>query len=303
MGMSFEKREITTCSSKFVFVLALMAVLGLSRGGSANAGNRVRIQGSTTVNPVVVDAVEVLKASRGLDFSTDTLGGSSGGINAVAQGLVEIGMASREISERDLRKHPDVDFRVTPIAIDAVALVVSAPVWDGGVHALTRDQIRAIFEGKITNWNEVGGADLSIFVYDKEPGRGTREVFEKFAYGSDEPPIPDFAHYAQVGGNEETRSKVQDHDSAISQLSFAWTEGTDKIHALGIRLESGEIVRPDRKAILSNQYPIVRRLNLITDGPPCTNCSVLIDFMKSSEGQDIVKKHGYLPLDSADDGS
>lgn len=48
------------------------------------AAAEVRVSGSTTVNPVVVVAAAVLRDELGLTIRVDTLGGSSGGIAALA---------------------------------------------------------------------------------------------------------------------------------------------------------------------------------------------------------------------------
>ncbi len=62
-------------------------------------------------------------------------------------------------------------------------MIVAKDVWDGGVKALSKEQIRDIYEGRITNWKDAGGKDQRIVFFNKEPGRGTWEVFAHWVYG------------------------------------------------------------------------------------------------------------------------
>lgn len=254
---------------------------------------RIKIQGSTTVNPVVADAAECFR-EKGWSVFVDTQGGSSGGIAAVAGGLADIGMSSKSIADSDRRKFPKVSFKEHSIGYDGVALVVSQPVFDGGVKSLTKEQIRQIYESKIRNWKEVGGPEKSIVFFNKEPGRGTWEVFASFLYGNAEN-APSVSH-PEVGGNEETRTKVARHASAITQLSASWVTDGTKIRALGIKMDSGKEIFPTLENIRNGSYPIRRPLLLVTDGTPNAHINELIQFLLSDLGQELVRKHGYLPL-------
>jgi len=256
----------------------------------------LKVQGSSTVNPVCAEASEILGKQEGMAITVDPQGGSSGGLAALGHGLVDVAMSSKPVSDRERKRYPEVSFHETVIGTDAVALVVSSPIHAGGLESLSRDEIRGIFEGRITSWSEVGGPHLAVFVYDKEPGRGTREVFEAFVYGKEEPPFVTFKNYAQVGGNEETRTKVAAHGSAISQLSATWAKGDSGLAVVGIRSEEGRVIWPDEASIRSGENPMARKVFLVTNGPPIGNARTFIDFILSSAGQELVERHGYLPL-------
>lgn len=277
-------------------LLALL-VLALASALPAAAAERLRINGSTTVNPVVSRAAEVLRREEGMTILVDTQGGSSGGIAALGEGRIEVGMSSRPLHPADHEKYPGVRFHATRIATDALALVVSRDVWDGGVKALTREQIQAIYEGRIKNWRQVGGPDQRVVFFNKEPGRGTWEVFVDWLYGgADEAP---FVSHPEVGSNEEGRTKVGSTKGAVSQLSAAWADGK-RVMALGIRLDDGTVARPDEKALEDGSYPLARPLLLLTDGAPPGAAAVLVDFLLSPRGQAIAREVGYLPVRPAE---
>ena len=253
----------------------------------------LKINGSTTVNLPAAEAAEILRAERKLDIQVDTQGGSSGGVSMLGDGLVQIGMLSRRVNDDDRAKYPAVKFREIQIGEDAVALIVSRDVWDGGVHALTQQQIKDIYESRITNWKDVGGKPQRIAFFNKEPGRGTWEVFAHWAYGN--PKAAPQVSFPEVGGNEETRNKVGSTRGALSQLSASWADGR-KIFALGIKREDGTVVDPTNENIANQKYPLSRSLLLLTNGEPTGVARTYVDFMLSDRGQDLVKKHGYLRL-------
>src|SRR5262245_1820261 len=141
------------------------------------AAATLKINGSTTVNLPAAEAAEILRAERKMDIQVDTQGGSSGGISMLGDGLVQIGMSSKHISADDRAKYPKANFCEIHIGEDAVALIVSRDVWDGGVKSLTKQQIKDIYEGRIANWKDLGGKAQRIAFFNKEPGRGTWEVF------------------------------------------------------------------------------------------------------------------------------
>lgn len=269
---------------------ATIAALCLSSLATAET---LKVNGSTTVNLAVAEAAEILRAEQKLEIQVDTQGGSSGGISMLADGLVQLGMISKHVGDDDRAKYPAVKFNEVHIGEDAVALIVSKDVWDSGVKALTKAQAKNIYESKVTNWKDLSGKSQRIAFFNKEPGRGTWEVFVHWAYGSAKA-APQVS-FPEVGGNEETRNKVAGTRGALSQLSSSWADGK-KVFALGIKLDDGKVVEPTNENIASKKYPLSRPLFLLTNGEPTGTAKVLIDFMLSDRGQELVKKHGYLQL-------
>ncbi|HYE19855.1 MAG TPA: phosphate ABC transporter substrate-binding protein [Tepidisphaeraceae bacterium] len=278
--------------SSAAFVLALI-VAGCKESGSSPSPGALKINGSTTVNLPAAEAAEVLRAERKMNIQVDTQGGSSGGISMLGDGLVQIGMISKHVADDDRKKYPKVNFKETQIGEDAVALIVSKDVWDGGLRSLSKQQAKAIYEGKITHWKDVGGPDLRIAFFNKEPGRGTWEVFVHWVYGSPKkaPPVS----FPEVGGNEETRNKVASTRGALSQLSSSWADQRT-VFALALKDDAGALVDPTAANIATGKYPMSRPLFLLTNGEPTGDAKTFIDFLLSDRGQELVAKHGYLRL-------
>lgn len=271
----------------------LLGILSAVSITALQAQQTLRISGSTTVNPVVSEAAEVLRKDNGLAITIDTTGGSTGGINALGDGRADVGMSSRGLKDSDREKFPSVQFHPVAIGQDGVSMVVSKDVWDGGVKSLTASQIRDLYEGKVANWKEVGGPDRRVVFLNREPGRGEWEVFTKFLY-PDQKAAPRASH-AMVGSNEETRNKTGGTRGSVTFLSTPWADG-QRVFALGIRKNDGSVLEATGPNIASGAYPMSRPLYVITNGVPVGAAKLLIDYLLSAPGQELVAKHGYLRL-------
>lgn len=275
-------------------ITALALLVAVSCGPPATTvegGGTLRVSGSTTVNPVAADAAEVLRR-QGLRVTVDAQGGSAGGIAQLGRGEVEIAMTSKPVDAEDEQAFPGVDFVATQIGSDAVGIVVRREVFDGGVKRLDRIQLRALLEGRVRNWKELGGPDLEAFVYDKEPGRGTREVLDAYLYGPGEAaPLPQSGNVAIVGGNEEGRAKVLSTPGGVTPLSTSFISGHPELAAVAL-----DGVEPTAAHVAAGSYPLSRPLYLVTNGPPAGSAAAFVDYLTSAEGQGIVAGHGHLNL-------
>ena len=276
---------------KKICVLALCFLAFLPAGRAAD--QILKINGSTTVNLAAAEAAENLRADRKLNIQIDTQGGSSGGISELGEGLVQIGMISKPLTSEDRAKYPKCDYKTHEVGADAVALIVSKDVWEGGVHAISKGQARDIYEGKVKNWKQLGGRDQRIAFFNKEPGRGTWEVFANWAYG-DHKKAPEVS-FPEVGGNEETRNKVSSTRGGLSQLSSSWADGKT-VFALALKDDAGNSVEPTAVNVANHTYAMSRPLSLLTNGAPAGDVKMFVDYMMSDKGQALMTKSGYLTL-------
>lgn len=273
--------------------VTLVAAFAIAAWTLPAGAETLKINGSTTVNLPAAEAAETVRAEEKLDIQIDTQGGSAGGISALGDGLVQIAMSSKPLGAQDRARYPGVDFQPIHIGEDAVALIVSQDVWEGGVREITKAQAKGIYDGSITNWSELGGKPQRIVFFNKEPGRGTWEVFVHWVYGNAKN-APQVSH-REVGGNEEARNKVASTRGGLSQLSASWADG-QKVFPLGLKLDDATVVQPTKENIASGRYPLSRPLYLITNGEPKGAVKTFTDFMLGERGQEILVKHGYLRL-------
>ncbi len=113
-----------------------------------------KIKGSDTVLPVSQEAAEMYMSLHPDSRVTVTGGGSGVGISALMDGTTDIAMSSRSIkfNERVKLKNSGKQLKEAVVAYDALAVIVHP---SNPVTHLTRQQLEAIFRGKVTNWNQV----------------------------------------------------------------------------------------------------------------------------------------------------
>jgi len=270
-----------------IAVVAMGVVVGLTpaQGAPTGLSGDLTVAGSTTLLPINQECARLLMdANPNLRISVSG-GGSGHGVKSVGAGEIDIGAASRDVKSSELEQYPDLK----PVAIgkDSVAIVVhpSNPVSD-----LTLEEASKIFSGEITNWKDVGGDDADIRVITREEGSGTRETFEKYVM---KPFEREIAGEASVkSSNGEVRATVSRDEKSIGYLSLGYLDET--IKALNI-----DGVEATVENVVSDEYPITRSLYLITKGEPSDLEQAFIDFVLSSEGQDVVKDMGYMEVGAA----
>lgn len=116
--------------------------------GDGSAEGTIRVQGSTSVDPVMVALEEAyVELNPGVSFD-HTANGSGAGMTAAIEGNADIGMASREVKEEELAE----GLEAKAIAIDGIAVIVNN---ENPIEELTTDQIKDIFEGNVVNWEDL----------------------------------------------------------------------------------------------------------------------------------------------------
>ncbi len=273
-----------------IMVLALVAACGqaaetpaaeLPSSESPAEAITITMSGSTTVQPLAEKLSEAYMTDH-TNVRIDVQGGgSSVGVKAAGQQTADIGMASREVKDSEFTEFPGIN--VFAVARDGIAIVANPDV---SVDNLTIEQIKSIFGGTITNWNEVGGDDADIVVASREEGSGTRAAFEEMVLGEDVL----MTEYAILQpSNGSIRTTVSTTPYSIAYLSFGYLDET-------VKTISVEGVAPTEANASNGSYPVVRPLNMITFGEPTGGLKAFIDFMLSEAGQAIVVEEGYLSV-------
>ena len=241
----------------------------------------VTLSGSTTVQPLAEKLAEAfMTENTGLQIDVQG-GGSSVGVKAAGQGTSDIGMASREIKESELAEFPNL--KIFVIARDGIAIVAHPDV---PVSDLTVEQVRDIFSGKITNWKDFGGDDQNIIVVSREEGSGTRAAFEEMVMGED---ALIAASAILQASNGAIRTTVSTTPYSIAYLSFGYLDDTVK----SISIDGIAATEPNAA---DGSYPIVRPLNMLTNGEPAGMVKAFLDFILSEAGQKLVVEDGYIPV-------
>jgi len=272
--------------------ILVIGVVLLALSCSKPKNDTVRVAGSTTVLPVISVAAERYMKLHPDSRIIVNAGGSGVGVNQVGSQQIEIGMISRDITQKELEQYPEISFQIHAIGRDAVVPVVSSELYNAGITSLTLEQIAKIYRGEISNWKELNGPDKDILVIDKEASRGTRHVFMEIVLG-DKEAVAQGADLV-LGANNEEQTALTQSDAALGILSNAWLN--DDVKGISILMPDGSIVEPTLENIINNKFPITRDLVLVTNGTPTGQTKTFIDFIMSPEGQEIVKQNGYVSI-------
>jgi phosphate transport system substrate-binding protein len=137
-----------------------------------------KVKGSDTCLPLVQKEAENYMRGNSKNSVTVIGGGSGVGFSALIEGSTDMSMASRKIKfeEKNKLREGGKSVKEVVMAYDALAVIVNP---SNQVSKLTREQLEGIFTGKITNWKQVGGANLAIVPYSRETSSGTYEFFKE----------------------------------------------------------------------------------------------------------------------------
>jgi phosphate transport system substrate-binding protein len=265
------------------FTQFILVTLCLLTGAGAASAENIVIKGSTTVLPIAQATLEAyMKANPGTNISLSG-GGSGEGIKALIDGSTDIATSSRGIkkSEFELAKSKGVNPTSTIVAIDAIVPIVNPknPVKD-----LTIDQLSQIYQGKITNWKEVGGDDLQIVVISRDSSSGTFESWAELVLNKAKV-TPRAQLQASNGAIVQAVSKNR---YALGYIGLGYLDKTVK--AVTVSGTPASV-----KTAVSGQYPISRPLYFYTNGSPKGETVKFIRFVLSPVGQKIVAKTGFVP--------
>lgn len=269
---------------KKLSAMLLLAGVFLAGCGNASSTNSKQVQivavGSTALQPLVESAQEQFVAKNANYQITVQGGGSGTGLSQVASGSVQIGNSDVFAEEKD-----GVD--ASKLVDHQVAVVGMAPVVNKavGVKNVTKDQLIAIFTGKVKNWQELGGKDQEIVVVNRASGSGTRATFERWGLDGAK------TIQAQEQDSSGTVKKiVSSTPGAISYLALSYID--DSLEALSL-----DGVAPTAENIETNDWPIWSYEHMYTKGKPTKEIKKFLDYMVSDEVQEgLVKDLGYLPV-------
>lgn len=266
-------------------LLIIGAALAAGCGQQEQATTSLSVVGSSSVAPLAeAESESFLRVNQTVEIDVQSVG-SSAGIKAAIDGTAAVGMSSR-----NLKAEEKEGMEQYIVALDGIAVIVHP---DNPVDNLTKEQILAIFQGKIKNWKEVGGKDAPIVVISREEGSGTRGAFEeitKLEVERDGLKLSTLSKKAIItDGNGSVKQNVALKKNGIGYISVGSVDNLVKTVAV-------DGVLPTEETIKDKLYLISRPFILITKGKPTPEAQAFIDFILSDAGQKIVEDHYYISV-------
>lgn len=258
-------------------IVILIIIIAVYSVGSGSNYERVEIAGSTSVQPVAEKlANQYMKEHP--DVRIDVMGGGSGlGIRSVSQNIIDIGTSSRALKSNEKTGLNDY-------TIGKEGIVVAVNL-ENPVSTLTKDQLKKIFSGNITNWKEVGGNDAKINLVIREDGSGTRGAFESMIMNKTKVKSDAIVQTS----TESVKLAVKQDPNAIGYVSLAHM--SSDVKAINV-----DGVYPSVETIKNGSYKLQTPFLFITNGEPKGKVKEFIDWGLGPEGQKIVQEEKIVPV-------
>src|SRR3989338_11657892 len=151
--------------------------------------------------------------------------------------------------------------------------------------------------GNIKNWKDLGGRAIPIVILSREVNSGTHVFFKEHVLRKGNPKGPEeFSPYALLmPSSQAIADEVSQNENAIGYYGMGYISPNQKVIAVAKDANS-PFLKPTIEAVLNNSYPISRPLYLYTNGKPEGIIREFIDFVYSKDGQQIVRRLGFVPI-------
>jgi phosphate transport system substrate-binding protein len=265
-----------------LFILLILLFAGCSSKIGDNV--TITIKGSDSMLQLTENlANEYMKQNPGISIYVNG-GGTAAGINSLINGDIDICTASRNLKPEEAKSlaeyYRSVGFFYL-IAKDALSIYVNP---SNPVKYLSLENLRKIFEGKITNWSELGGKNQKIIPVIRNLNSGTHLYFKEHVLEADnysddavvKPTTPEIIEY------------IEQNENAIGYGSMGYQGNVFRVRIEGIE--------PSEENARNDTYPITRYLHFFTTNVQRGAVKKFIDWVLSPEGQAVVKQSGFIPL-------
>lgn len=251
----------------------------------AMAGEKLVIKGSNTFGEELGPAViaEFRKGNPDIEVVLESKG-SATGFAALLAGECDIASSSRTINEDEARlaRSRGIKLNVQAIGYYGVAVVVNEA---NPVKQLADLQVRRIFTGAVTNWKQLGGPDLPIQTYIRDPVSGTYIGFQELAM-SRQPYVKSAKGFKSYGA---LANAVRTDRAGIGYV------GMDLLTGHGVRGVAINGVELSALSVEEGRYPYARALRLYTDARRESAATrAFIHSILTRRGQNLLEELGYV---------
>ena len=244
----------------------------------ADLSGTVTLAGSTSMEKLANAMNEAFMEKYTNVSATAEFTGSSAGIESLEAGSVDIGDASRALSD-DEKSQGIVE---NIVAIDGIAVITDTA---NTITDIKSEDLAKVYTGEITNWKDLGGPDEQIVVIGREAGSGTRDAFEELM------DVKDSCKYAQeLDSTGAVLAKVAATPGAVGYVSLDVLDDTVN----GLKINS---VEPTEDNILAGDYVLQRPFVMATKGEiseQSQQVQAYFDFINSADGQNVIKSVGLI---------
>jgi phosphate transport system substrate-binding protein len=270
---------------------------------SSCASGRLLLEGSTAFAPVAQEIAAAYSSTcRGASISVSAIATFNGlnAVNSAAHGSA--GSAAQQIAMSDGPAPGGYPALVGhPVAAIIFAVVVNR---QANVFNLTVPEVRAIFAGTITNWRQVGGANLPVRIVARTAGSGTRRAFDEKVLGRSEPAFSSYncVDKDAVPDSPVIKCEVADTGTLLQRVNgipgaIGYAQISDAASYANVESVKLGGWDPDIGAVERGAYPFWTIEYLYTDGTPApgTLAAAFLTYMNSDTAENILLRQAYTP--------
>jgi len=258
--------------------------------------NFPRMDGSTSTAPLAEAVASVLLGEpREAVVELAQFNRTTQSFRNLAAGLCDILIVAEPTPEVfEELKEQGFEIEIAPIATDALVFVVNSL---NPVDTLTIEQIRDIYTGKITNWNEVGGEDIEIEAFQRNAEAGSQVLMEKLVMKGE--PMMDAPSELVSYGMGDLINAVKGFDGSASAIGYTvYYYAEDMKMADGLKIISVGNTLPGADTIRSGQYPFLNPYYVVISAKESQDspARIMYTWLLSEDGQRLVGLEGYVSV-------
>ncbi len=277
----------------FSFLIRSFVAVGLVVAiAPATRAETLRLYASPAIGQALATLLPAMH-DAGVDAAIKGEVNSAAAVQLLAEGQADAVFTVRPMTGEDRAIAPEKPFVEVPIATQATAVLVSRDVWESGVRALSKEQLRQIYEREVTNWKELGGTDRPIKFFNYERGLGVWEQFVGWIYG--EIRRAPLGKFEIVVTGEDAHNTIEFNGGSLTIAAPRWADGKE-VFALALRNEAGTAVAPDPPHLLDRTYPLSRPVLAVFDEKPTGTRRRMLDFLLSEKCRELLVRSGLIPV-------
>ena len=261
---------------KIISIFAAALIMCSTVAGCSSEKEAVSTDGSTSMEKVIGVLGETFEADTGITVTYNPTGSGSG-IKAVAAGICDIGLSSRDLKDEEKEQ----GLTATVLAYDGIAIIVNP---ENPISDLDVETIAEIYTGEIENWSEIGGNDAEIVLIGREAGSGTRDGFESITGTED-----NCKYRQELTSTGDVITTVAGNPEAIGYASVASVKDNVKMLTVGG-------VAPTEETIKDGSYVVQRPFVLVTkaDTDLSESAQEFFDYITSEKAREAISSAGVV---------
>ena len=260
-----------------------------------------KLDGSTACIPLMAQmladttGMDLEEARSSITVSTTAYAWENFGLYDTTTRMLVVYEAPDYVKEE--LQEANVQLEQKPIGVDALVFIVNE---DNPVQALTRQQLRDIYAGKITNWKDVGGKDQAIVAFQRGEDSGSQTLFKKLLIQGGELMTPPSELAPAAMG--ELVDSIADYNNSANAIGFSVYYYIDQMYSKpGLRLLAVDGVTPSNDTLADGSYPLCNDFYAVIHPDAAADSPErrLYDWLDTADGIACIQKAGYVPAQSA----